>query len=51
MLYFIKDNTIHQYPVAKGCTAVFSQEQLRDTVTRGPKECPYCMREWPGRKD
>jgi len=51
MLYFIKDNTVHQYPVAKGCTAVYQQEQLRDTVIHGVEECPYCMREWPAKRE
>ena len=51
MLYFIKEKTIHQFPVAKGCTAVYEREQLRDTVPRDVKECPYCMRVWPGMRD
>ncbi|HJV65274.1 MAG TPA: hypothetical protein VJ550_06050 [Geomonas sp.] len=50
MLYFIKENTVHQYPVAKGCAAVYQDEQLRDTIIHGVKECPYCMREWPANK-
>ena len=48
MLYFVKKDTIHQYPVPKLCSAVYDQEQLRDTIPRGVVECPYCMREWPG---
>jgi len=51
MLYFIKENTIHQFPVPKRCKAVYGNEQLRDTVPREVNECPYCMREWPGGKD
>lgn len=51
MLYFVKDHTIHQYPVDKRCSAVYQQEQLRDTILRGVDQCPYCMREWPERKD
>jgi hypothetical protein len=51
MLYFIKENVIHEYPVTKGCSEVYTQQQLRDTVPHGVKECPYCMREWPGRKE
>jgi hypothetical protein len=50
MLYFVKDNTIHQYPVAKGCSAVYEREHLGDTVMHGVKECPYCMREWPDKE-
>lgn len=53
MYYFIKDetNTIHQYPVPKRCTAVYEREQLRDTIIHGVNECPYCMREWPDKKE
>lgn len=51
MLYFVKDNTIHTYPVAKRCTAVYHEEQLRDTVPRSVQVCPYCMKLWPGKKD
>jgi hypothetical protein len=51
MLYFVKQNTIHQYPVPKRCTAVYQQEQLRDTIPHVVTECPYCMRVWPGVKD
>lgn len=50
MLYFIKDNVIHEYPVAPECSAQYRQEQLRDTIPRDVKECPYCMREWPASK-
>jgi hypothetical protein len=50
MLYFIKDNVIHEYPVSKGCTAVYEREHLRDTVPHGVKDCPYCMREWPNKE-
>lgn len=51
MLYFIKQNTTHTYPVRKGCKAVYEREQLRDTVLREVHQCPYCMNVWPGRKD
>lgn len=50
MLYFIKENTIHQYPVGKRCTALYGREQLRDTIPHGVVECPYCMRSWPSMK-
>lgn len=49
MLYFIKQNTIHTYPVKNGCTAVYELEQLRDTIPRDVQQCPYCMKLWPGR--
>lgn len=51
MLYFIKEKTIHTYPVGLGCGALYEQEQLRDTVPRDVEECPYCMKVWPGKKD
>jgi len=51
MLYFIKQNTIHTYPVAKRCTAAYEREQLRDTVPYQVQECPYCMKLWPGEKE
>ena len=51
MLYFVKDNTIHTFPVSKRCAAVREKEQLRDTIPHGSKECPYCMRSWPGDKE
>ena len=47
MLYFIKENTIHTYPVAKKCTAVYENEQLRDTIPYAVEECRQCMRVWP----
>jgi hypothetical protein len=50
MLYFVKQNTIHQYPVAKRCNAVYQNEILRDTIPHGVIECPYCMRAWPKEK-
>lgn len=50
MLYFIKKDTIHRYPVAKSCSAAYQQEQLRDTILRAVTECPYCLRVWPGKE-
>lgn len=47
MLYFIKTNVIHQYPVPKRCSAIYEKEQLRDTVPDWVEDCPYCMRRWP----
>jgi hypothetical protein len=51
MLLFVQQNRIHQYPVAKHCSAVYQQEQLRDTIPHGVKKCPYCMNTWPGEKE
>jgi hypothetical protein len=47
MLLFIQQNKIHQYPVAKRCSAVYQREPLRDTVPHEVQQCPYCMRFWP----
>lgn len=47
MLYFVKENTIHTYPVSRRCSAKHEREQLRDTIPHGVQECPYCMRYWP----
>jgi hypothetical protein len=47
MLYFVKDNTIHRFPVPHRCGTVRENELLRDTILYGVKECPYCLRRWP----
>ena len=52
MYYFIKqDKTIHKYPVPKRCSAIYENEQLRDTIPRWTTECPYCMKHWPNEED
>ena len=51
MLYFIKENRIHKYPVPPRCAAKYEQEQLRDTIPHAAEECLYCMRRWPGDDD
>ena len=47
MLMFVQQNKIHTYPVGKRCSAVYQQEQLRDTVPHGVMQCPYCLGHWP----
>ncbi len=47
MLYFIKDNTVHRYPLPKRCPARYQEEQLRDTIPHGTVDCVYCMQRWP----
>lgn len=47
MLYFVKKNQLHQYPVPKRCGATYENEQLRDTIPHGVEECAYCMSRWP----
>ncbi len=51
MLYFVKENTIHTFPVSKRCSAVKEKEQLRDTIPHGAEDCPYCMHRWPDDKE
>ena len=48
MLYFVKENTIHTFPVSKRCSAKREKEPLRDTIPHQVDECPHCMRLWPG---
>ncbi len=50
LLYVVKENKLHQYPVSKGCKEVYTKEQLRDTIPHGVEECAYCMRTWPAEK-
>lgn len=47
MLYFVKGNQVHQYPVPKRCGVAYQRETLRDTVPLDVEECVYCMRRWP----
>jgi hypothetical protein len=51
MLYFVKDNKIHSYPVPKRCTATYDREQLRDTITHDAEACVYCLGTWPGEEE
>lgn len=48
MLYFVKNNKLHRYPVPKRCETIYKNEQLRDTIPHNVEECLYCMRRWPG---
>jgi hypothetical protein len=48
MLYFVKENKLHRYPVVKRCTAVYGKEQLRDTIPTDVEKCIYCLGSWPG---
>ena len=48
MLYFIKGNQLHRFPVPKRCGVAYEKEQLRDTIPLDAVECPFCMRRWPG---
>lgn len=47
MLYFVKENTLHRYPVSKRCSAVFGKEIIRDTIPHNVNQCDYCMKWWP----
>lgn len=46
MLYFVKDNTLHRFPVPKRCRVQRDKEPLRDTIPHGVEECAYCMLRW-----
>jgi len=48
MLYFVKNNKLHRYPVPKCCGTAYEKETLRDTIPHNVEECLYCMRRWPG---
>ncbi|WP_243373245.1 hypothetical protein [Geotalea sp. SG265] len=47
MLFFVKNNTVHRYPLPGRCPARYNEEQLRDTIPHGTEECIYCMHRWP----
>lgn len=51
MMYFVKDNTIHRFPVPQRCRVQREKEQLRDTIPHGVEKCIYCLRRWPGDED
>lgn len=48
MLYFVKDNKLHRFPVPIRCGVKHTGEPLRDTIPHDVEECPHCMRRWPG---
>ncbi len=48
MLYFLKNNNLHRFPLPERCREKNEKEPLRDTIPYGVEECPYCLRRWPG---
>jgi hypothetical protein len=48
MLYFVKENHLHRFPVPERCGTHYDHETLRDTITHDVEECPYCLHRWPG---
>ena len=48
MLYFVKENHLHRFPVPKRCGTTYDHEALRDTIPHGVEECTCCLRRWPG---
>lgn len=48
MLYFVKGDMLHKFPVPKRCGVKYEKEQLRDTIPHGVVECVFCMNLWPG---
>lgn len=51
MLYFIKDNTLHRYPVPERCSVQRGKEILRDTVPHDVDQCNNCLGRWPEKRD
>lgn len=51
MLYFVKGNQLHRYPVPRRCGVAYEKELLRDTIPQDVQECVYCMRRWPGNEE
>jgi hypothetical protein len=48
MLYFVKDNRLHRFPVPKRCGVLRDKETFRDTIPHNVEQCSYCMHRWPG---
>jgi len=48
MLYFVKDNVIHKFPVPQRCGVKRDKELLRDTIPYAVEKCVYCLNRWPG---
>ena len=48
MLYFIKDNVLHSFPVSGRCGCIYEKEILRDTIPHDVKQCEFCINFWPG---
>lgn len=46
MLYFVKDNILHRFPVPLRCGVQFERETIKqkDTIPQGVEECIHCMR-------
>ena len=51
LLYFVKEGTLHKFPVPGRCGAKYENETLRDTILHGVEECLYCMGRWPGEEN
>ena len=49
MLYFVKGDTLHRFPVPERCEAQRDKEKLRDTIPYDVEKCPYCLGRWPDR--
>ena len=47
MLYFVKENKLHRYPVPLHCNVKYGNEVIRDTITHGVEQCEYCLKWWP----
>lgn len=47
MLYFVKDNKLHKFPVPQRCGVKRDKEMLRDTIPYAVEKCVYCLSRWP----
>lgn len=47
MFYFVKNNTLHRFPVPMRCGVIRENEPLEDSIPKAVSECIYCMRRWP----
>lgn len=47
MLYFVRENRLHRFPIPKRCGTHRDKELLRDTIPHSMDQCIYCMNRWP----
>jgi hypothetical protein len=48
MLYFVKENKLHRFPLPKRCRETYENETLRDTIPYSVEQCSCCLRRWLG---
>ena len=49
MLFFVKDNILHRFPVPKRCGVKRNKETIKQKgfIPHGVEDCVYCMRRRP----